>query len=793
MACQLARALLLCACAALLLLSNLCSDSPLVSDLLTSPEPATPSSHSLRTPHARVLERESTRQKQRTASAASRYAYGISAPLDVPSPPPPEPPAHPSGRRDAGECRVEHRFDPYLHMRSWTATEAAIAKGFVRPPSEPIAPRGYSCYRHRDVRQDPSLGRSTCRISHDGKYGPRRCPVLEPTFPTPPSQCLCCPMAGHRCPTCWGCLLPLSRRRAFEGKLYERETGGTADVFLASEAMGSERLDLVFKLRKGEVEDAERLNSKLVDSVAGRCGLLRPAVAREWVAELAVIPPLPSNWSAPPWSEEATHFALAAERVAANRRPAIATQACLIASMQHLAHGVSIDMLLRTHAQGPNKQEAHGAKARAMIHRMRMLDSRSIVRAALFDFLFAAADRHLEHVGAAACNSTLLSFAKVLMHDWGGIELIDNAHTTLKPRVDVRFGPNSLFLPGSNFFMRNLHGFPFLHCCVGSNVCPSPKPPDCPGRHTLYWPALILDYRCHVPGGRLGLDFPLQTRRCLTELSSQSERNLSQVLGITAHGRGGRRTLRRLVRRARALLSLGMEDAWLSLDHSHGYYQEGKLHNGEGVPTPCCSLTLDGETSNGQNDEWRCHSMLPRSIPDGSLLAQQAGSGGETLLPRHASVAPRANPGVLYTLSTAERRVPTNQSHTPSWLTHRLGREGDWIFPGRVHWPVVGASARALSSEGLEIRAVDVGSGLWAAVTDDLHLCARVAVRNPSEARCTVGESSLFLLAEDGKLFCAAADRSIRGDGSAGEASQHSAERQESAGQGVGLGGSFGE
>lgn len=68
------------------------------------------------------------------------------------------------------------------------------------------------------------------------------------------------------------------------------------------------------------------------------------------------------------------------------------------------------------------------------------------------------------------------------MHEWGGIELIDNAHTILKPRVDVRFGPNSLFLPGSNFFMRNLHGFPFLHCCVGSNVCPSPKPPDCPGR-----------------------------------------------------------------------------------------------------------------------------------------------------------------------------------------------------------------------------------------------------------------------------------------------------------------------
>ena len=31
--------------------------------------------------------------------------------------------------------------------------------------------------------------------------------------------------------------MPLSRRRAFGGKLYERETGGTANVFLAAERL----------------------------------------------------------------------------------------------------------------------------------------------------------------------------------------------------------------------------------------------------------------------------------------------------------------------------------------------------------------------------------------------------------------------------------------------------------------------------------------------------------------------------------------------------------------------------
>ena len=91
--------------------------------------------------------------------------------------------------------------------------------------------------------------------------------------------------------------MPLSRRRVFGGKLYERETGGTANVFLAAETLNSavetlgfaaetrgertgervdtthpdptlptpplptptgERVDLVFKLRDGEVTEEER-------------------------------------------------------------------------------------------------------------------------------------------------------------------------------------------------------------------------------------------------------------------------------------------------------------------------------------------------------------------------------------------------------------------------------------------------------------------------------------------------------------------------------------------------------
>lgn len=59
-----------------------------------------------------------------------------------------------------------------------------------------------------------------------------------------------------------------------------------------------------------------------------------------------------------------------ASRSSKSRRPAIAAQ---------LARGVSVDMLLRSHTQGPNKQEKRGARARSMIHRLRSLDSRSVV------------------------------------------------------------------------------------------------------------------------------------------------------------------------------------------------------------------------------------------------------------------------------------------------------------------------------------------------------------------------------------------------------------------------------
>ena len=72
------------------------------------------------------------------------------------------------------------------------------------------------------------------------------------------------------------------------------------------------------------------------------------------MAELAVVEPPAANGSA--------DAARAAASAAAARRPAVAAE---------LARGVSTDMLLRTRAQGPNKQDDKGARARSMIHHLR--------------------------------------------------------------------------------------------------------------------------------------------------------------------------------------------------------------------------------------------------------------------------------------------------------------------------------------------------------------------------------------------------------------------------------------
>ena len=122
-------------------------------------------------------------------------------------------------------------------------------------------------------------------------------------------------------------------------------------------------------------------------------------------------------------------------------------------------------------------------------------------------------------------------------------------------RYNTRHTPNSLFLPGANFHLRNKLGFPFLHCCTLRSTCPTPKPRTCPFPHPLYWPALPLDYRCHVPRGRVGKALPPRMASCVNEHVHTERAALAAKLGV----RAGSRRLERLVGRAKLLLERGLE------------------------------------------------------------------------------------------------------------------------------------------------------------------------------------------------------------------------------------------
>ena len=144
------------------------------------------------------------------AAAAKRYAYGVEAPLELPSPPPPEP-AMPAASAAAG-CSADRRYDRYLASRQWTAAEMAEVKGLVNastPNAKPATFNGYVCYQHRNVSDDPP--RRGCAGGAGAARRSERCRAREPTFPTPAGTCLC-PWALLAC-KCSPRRLPTSSRR----------------------------------------------------------------------------------------------------------------------------------------------------------------------------------------------------------------------------------------------------------------------------------------------------------------------------------------------------------------------------------------------------------------------------------------------------------------------------------------------------------------------------------------------------------------------------------------------------
>jgi hypothetical protein len=130
------------------------------------------------------------------------------------------------------------------------------------------------------------------------------------------------------------------------------------------------------------------------------------------------------------------------------------------------ARGVSLDILTLK------------VSPAALLKRMEAVPHEAVRDAAIYDLLFMQGDRHAENV---------------FLDDDGNMKLIDSRDAALGEES------NSCFLPGSFYFERARVGVEHISNKARPQV-------------THHWPQLLLDYRCHVPGGAIGTNYPPKAR-----------------------------------------------------------------------------------------------------------------------------------------------------------------------------------------------------------------------------------------------------------------------------------------
>eukprot|EP00854_Cymbomonas_tetramitiformis_P006479 gene6479-7768_t len=205
---------------------------------------------------------------------------------------------------------------------------------------------------------------------------------------------------------------------------------------------------------------------------------------------------------------------------------------------------------------------------------------------ALFDLLFVQGDRHGENVFITSNSS---------------IKLIDTRDTTLTML-------DSLFLPGTFILQRNMIG--------NEGIFLKTKPTQ--ERRTSHWPQLTLDYRCHVPGGAIGFNYPPKVKTCIANFQAQTADELQRNYHLPTL-----RHAQHLSAVAKDLHSLGFEEALAKAPKRRSLAQQPV----DGYPwePPCCRIP-DEHT---QSHKWfKCDSStLPMDyrmkLPDGGEMEFQ--------------------------------------------------------------------------------------------------------------------------------------------------------------------------
>ena len=226
------------------------------------------------------------------------------------------------------------------------------------------------------------------------------------------------------------------------------------------------------------------------------------------------------------------------------------------------APGVSLERLTRS---PPDKPTVSGATVDPPAHRrlvhdaLAAADSRKIVRAALFDFLFGQCDRHAQN-----------AFWTVE----GDFAFIDNDQAL--GRGWKACVANSFLIPGSEKF--TIARFGNAHV---NGDAPPIKDAN---------PQVVLDYRCHAgERGEIGHAFPKAFAECAAWLDENAD-DVSEVR--EAFGFPSDADAEFVAKRARSLRRRGFEGAL-----RRAQYDARKADGGKGAhrvfawPEPCCALT----------------------------------------------------------------------------------------------------------------------------------------------------------------------------------------------------------
>ena len=362
------------------------------------------------------------------------------------------------------------------------------------------------------------------------------------------------------CGKCTGCstvLRPLRRATRFGPFQYTNEPGATAaSVFEADSARASGGAGVVktrcFAKRYADgrayaqgtcgegdekktdfaaADEQDLARSLAVSKLAERCGLADVSV-RQWRERVRTAHPLSGE-------------KFEGDVMFMDRAP-----------------GVSLERLTRS---PPDKPVVSGATVNPPAHRrlvhdaLAAADSRKIVRAALFDFLFGQCDRHAQN-----------AFWTVE----GDFAFIDNDQAL--GRGWKACVANSFLIPGSEKF--TIARFGNAHV---NGDAPPIKDAN---------PQVVLDYRCHAgERGEIGHAFPKAFAECAAWLDENAD-DVSKVR--EAFGFPSDADAEFVAKRARSLRRRGFEGALRRAQYDAQKADGGKgSHRVFAWPEPCCALT----------------------------------------------------------------------------------------------------------------------------------------------------------------------------------------------------------